>query len=258
MSYSAPVVHRLLAAEPLPGPAPAATTASAPAIAWTSVSLACSRSTTAGSAPTCRTSSACSGRSGPRPGRHAGTGAGRGAGRSGRGPRRWLLASGHVSVMMAEEDLGGGTAARAEKGCCRVSRRWPWLVSGALPVTAVMWPPPVERGHRAVLDGDAAQRLGGRRRAFRCGDRHRLALLGRRIVGRADFVALQERYPTTTGRWTFDIHRLVTEGRTTVSEVTVTDGRSRRGDRLLRRGGWPDRPARRVLAHGVPAAGGPG
>lgn len=47
---------------------------------------------------------------------------------------------------------------------------------------------------------------------------------GERIVGRANFVALQERYPTTTGRWTFDIHRLVTEGRTTVSEVTVTDG----------------------------------
>ncbi|HZA72977.1 MAG TPA: nuclear transport factor 2 family protein [Propionibacteriaceae bacterium] len=47
---------------------------------------------------------------------------------------------------------------------------------------------------------------------------------GERIVGRANFVALQERYPTTTGRWMFDIHRLVTEGPTTVSEVTVTDG----------------------------------
>jgi len=47
---------------------------------------------------------------------------------------------------------------------------------------------------------------------------------GERIVGRANFVAIQERYPTTTGRWVFDIHRLVTEGQTTASEVTVTDG----------------------------------
>ena len=47
---------------------------------------------------------------------------------------------------------------------------------------------------------------------------------GERIVGRANFVALQERYPTTTGHWRFDIHRLVSEGRTTASEVTVTDG----------------------------------
>jgi limonene-1,2-epoxide hydrolase len=45
-----------------------------------------------------------------------------------------------------------------------------------------------------------------------------------RIVGRADFVAVQERYPTTTGRWNFVVHRLVSDGRTTVSEVTVTDG----------------------------------
>ncbi len=45
---------------------------------------------------------------------------------------------------------------------------------------------------------------------------------GERIVGRADFVALQERYPTTTGRWAFDVHRLVSDGRTTVSEVTVS------------------------------------
>jgi limonene-1,2-epoxide hydrolase len=47
---------------------------------------------------------------------------------------------------------------------------------------------------------------------------------GERIVGRADFVAVQERYPTTTGRWNFEVHRLVSDGRTTVSEVTVTDG----------------------------------
>jgi limonene-1,2-epoxide hydrolase len=47
---------------------------------------------------------------------------------------------------------------------------------------------------------------------------------GERIVGRADFVAIQERYPTSTGRWTFDIHRLISDGATTVSEITVTDG----------------------------------
>ena len=47
---------------------------------------------------------------------------------------------------------------------------------------------------------------------------------GERIVGRADFVAIQERYPTTTGRWDFDVHRLVGDGRTVASEVTVTDG----------------------------------
>jgi limonene-1,2-epoxide hydrolase len=47
---------------------------------------------------------------------------------------------------------------------------------------------------------------------------------GERIVGRADFVALQERYPTTTGHWEFEVHRLVSDGVTTVSEVTVTDG----------------------------------
>jgi hypothetical protein len=47
---------------------------------------------------------------------------------------------------------------------------------------------------------------------------------GERIVGRGDFVAMQVRYPTNTGRWSFDIHRLVVDERTVVSEVTVTDG----------------------------------
>ena len=112
-------------------------------------------------------------------------------------------------------------------------------------------PPARERGHRAVLDGDAAQRLGGAAEHFVAAIVIDWPCSGERIVGRADFVALQERYPTTTGRWTFDIHRLVTEGRTTVSEVTVTDGvRSARviafsdvADGLIAR--------RRVLAHGV-------
>jgi limonene-1,2-epoxide hydrolase len=47
---------------------------------------------------------------------------------------------------------------------------------------------------------------------------------GERIVGRADFAAVQARYPTNTGQWSFDIHRLVAEADTVVSEVTVTDG----------------------------------
>jgi limonene-1,2-epoxide hydrolase len=47
---------------------------------------------------------------------------------------------------------------------------------------------------------------------------------GERIVGRADFAAMQARYPTKTGRWTFDVHRLVADGGTAVSEVTVGDG----------------------------------
>lgn len=47
---------------------------------------------------------------------------------------------------------------------------------------------------------------------------------GERIVGRDHFVAIQERYPTNTGQWTFDVHRIVAEGSTVVSEATVTDG----------------------------------
>jgi limonene-1,2-epoxide hydrolase len=47
---------------------------------------------------------------------------------------------------------------------------------------------------------------------------------GEQIVGRNDFAAVQARYPTNTGRWSFDVHRLVDDGETVVSEVTVTDG----------------------------------
>jgi limonene-1,2-epoxide hydrolase len=47
---------------------------------------------------------------------------------------------------------------------------------------------------------------------------------GERIVGRADFAALQADYPTNTGRWSFEIHRIVAEGDVVVSEVTTTDG----------------------------------
>lgn len=47
---------------------------------------------------------------------------------------------------------------------------------------------------------------------------------GERIVGREDFVAVQVRYPTATGRWEFAVHRLVVDGAVAVSEVSVTDG----------------------------------
>jgi len=47
---------------------------------------------------------------------------------------------------------------------------------------------------------------------------------GERIVGRNDFAAVQAQYPTSTGHWDFIIHRVVTDGETVVSEVTVTDG----------------------------------
>jgi limonene-1,2-epoxide hydrolase len=47
---------------------------------------------------------------------------------------------------------------------------------------------------------------------------------GERIVGRTDFAAVQARYPTKTGRWSFDVHRLVADGDVVVSEVTVSDG----------------------------------
>jgi limonene-1,2-epoxide hydrolase len=47
---------------------------------------------------------------------------------------------------------------------------------------------------------------------------------GERIVGRSDFARLQASYPTKTGRWYFDVHRLVADGDVVASEVTVTDG----------------------------------
>ena len=45
-----------------------------------------------------------------------------------------------------------------------------------------------------------------------------------RIVGRENFAAIQARYPTNTGRWSFDVRRIVAENDMVVSEVTVTDG----------------------------------
>jgi limonene-1,2-epoxide hydrolase len=47
---------------------------------------------------------------------------------------------------------------------------------------------------------------------------------GERIIGRANFAAAQARYPTSTGTWNFDLHRLIADETTVVSEVTVSDG----------------------------------
>ena len=46
---------------------------------------------------------------------------------------------------------------------------------------------------------------------------------GERIKGPAAWAEIQARYPAA-GRWTFDVHRLVGDGNTAVSEVTVSDG----------------------------------
>jgi hypothetical protein len=46
---------------------------------------------------------------------------------------------------------------------------------------------------------------------------------GERITGRPDFAEIQARYPTNTGRWSFDVHRLVVEDNVAVSEVTASD-----------------------------------
>lgn len=47
---------------------------------------------------------------------------------------------------------------------------------------------------------------------------------GERIRGRENYAAMNEQYPTTTGRWTFTINRLVENDQEAVSDVTVSDG----------------------------------
>lgn len=46
---------------------------------------------------------------------------------------------------------------------------------------------------------------------------------GERIRGRANFVAVNENYPTQ-GRWEFTIHRILAEDNEVVSDIEVTDG----------------------------------
>jgi len=47
---------------------------------------------------------------------------------------------------------------------------------------------------------------------------------GETIRGRDNYAAMNEQYPTTTGRWTFTINRLVGNDQEAVSDVTVSDG----------------------------------
>lgn len=46
---------------------------------------------------------------------------------------------------------------------------------------------------------------------------------GERIQGRDNFAVVNEQYPAA-GPWGFTVHRLISEGQTVVTEVTVTDG----------------------------------
>ncbi len=46
---------------------------------------------------------------------------------------------------------------------------------------------------------------------------------GETFSGRADFIRFNSSYPAS-GRWQFEVHQLVAEGRTVVSDVSVTDG----------------------------------
>jgi len=47
---------------------------------------------------------------------------------------------------------------------------------------------------------------------------------GERIQGRDNYAAMNEQYPTTTGRWTFTVNKLVGNDDEAVSDVLVSDG----------------------------------
>jgi len=47
---------------------------------------------------------------------------------------------------------------------------------------------------------------------------------GERIRGRDNYAAMNEQYPTTTGRWTFTVNNLVGNDDEAVSDVLVSDG----------------------------------
>lgn len=47
---------------------------------------------------------------------------------------------------------------------------------------------------------------------------------GEQIIERKNLADLQAVYPSKTHRWMFDIHRIVVDGDTAASEVTVSDG----------------------------------
>lgn len=47
---------------------------------------------------------------------------------------------------------------------------------------------------------------------------------GERIRGRDNYAAMNEQYPTTTGRWMFTINKLVGDDDEAASDVSVSDG----------------------------------
>lgn len=47
---------------------------------------------------------------------------------------------------------------------------------------------------------------------------------GERIRARDNYAAMNEQYPTTTGRWTFTVNRVVGNDREAVSDVSISDG----------------------------------
>jgi len=47
---------------------------------------------------------------------------------------------------------------------------------------------------------------------------------GEQIRGRDNYAAMNEEYPTTTGRWTFTLNRLIGNDHEAVSDVIVSDG----------------------------------
>ena len=46
---------------------------------------------------------------------------------------------------------------------------------------------------------------------------------GERIRGRANFAAINEHYPAS-GRWVFNVHRVIADGKGAATDVAVTDG----------------------------------
>lgn len=72
---------------------------------------------------------------------------------------------------------------------------------------------------------------------------------GERIRGRENFVRVNEAYPSE-GEWRFTVHRVLVDGATVVTEVTVTDGVTtgraltfstvREGTIALQTEYWPD------------------
>ena len=114
------------------------------------------------------------------------------------------------------------------RGAVFTTSKWSYALSTLSPLGARTKRSSVPAGFKLLGCRDRAQRLAGN------GDWHKAATYlapecviewscsDERIVGRSDFANMKARYPTNTGRWSFDVHRLVADGDGVVSEVTVT------------------------------------